>query len=83
LKVSKKDKNRIDYTDGADLIANEAIEQIILNGQLRAYGLEVLFPKNNTKTTANFILYHVWNNKPGRLQTFLELPPETGSYKSN
>jgi hypothetical protein len=32
-------KNRLDYIDGADLIANKAIEQIILNGQLRSYGL--------------------------------------------
>jgi hypothetical protein len=39
-------KNRIDYIDGADLIANNAIEQVILNGEARAYGLEVLFKKN-------------------------------------
>ncbi len=39
-------KNRIDYIDGADLIANDAIEQVILNGKGRAYGLEVLFRKN-------------------------------------
>ncbi len=39
-------KNRIDYVDGADLIANNAIEQVILNGKARAYGLEVLFRKN-------------------------------------
>ncbi len=39
-------KNRIDYIDGADLIANDAIEQVILNGRARAYGLEVLFRKN-------------------------------------
>ncbi len=39
-------QNRIDYVDGADLIANNAIEQIILNGEARAYGLEVLFRKN-------------------------------------
>lgn len=38
--------NRIDYIDGADLIANNAIEQVILNGEARAYGLEVLFRKN-------------------------------------
>jgi hypothetical protein len=38
-------KNRLDYIDGADLIANKAIEQIILNGQLRSYGLELLFKK--------------------------------------
>ena len=42
----KKVKNRIDYIDGADLIANDAIEQIILNGEARAYGLEILFRKN-------------------------------------
>jgi len=39
-------KNRIDYIDGADLIANDAIEQVILNGSARAYGLEFLFRKN-------------------------------------
>ncbi len=39
-------QNRIDYIDGADLIANNAIEQIILNGRSRAYGLEILFKKN-------------------------------------
>ncbi len=44
----KKVKNRINYIDGADLIANDAIEQVILNGEARAYGLEVLLTKNNT-----------------------------------
>ena len=39
-------KNRIDYIDGADLIANNAIEQIILNGRAKAYGLEILLRKN-------------------------------------
>ncbi|ULC58657.1 TonB-dependent receptor [Flaviramulus sp. BrNp1-15] len=38
--------NRIDYIDGANLIANNAIEQVILNGEARAYGLEILFRKN-------------------------------------
>lgn len=45
----KKVKNRLDYIDGANLIANEAIEQVILNGQLRAYGLEVMLRKNEGK----------------------------------
>lgn len=40
-------KNRIDYIDGADLIANNAIEQVILNGKARAYGLELLLRKNS------------------------------------
>ena len=45
----KKINNRIDYIDGADLIANKAIEQVILNGEMRSYGLEVLFRKNTGK----------------------------------
>ena len=39
-------QNRIDYINGADLIANNEIETVILNGQARAYGLEVLLKKN-------------------------------------
>jgi hypothetical protein len=42
-------QNRIDYIDGANLIANNSIEQVILNGEARAYGLEVLFRKNEGK----------------------------------
>lgn len=42
----KNIKNRIDYIDGADLIANNAIEQVILNGKAKAYGLEFLLRKN-------------------------------------
>ncbi|WP_298486521.1 TonB-dependent receptor [uncultured Maribacter sp.] len=45
----KKIKNRIDYINGANLIANDAIEQIILNGRARAYGIEFLFKKNEGK----------------------------------
>lgn len=39
-------QNRVDYIDGANLIANNAIEQVILNGEARAYGWEFLFRKN-------------------------------------
>ncbi|RRQ48262.1 TonB-dependent receptor [Maribacter algicola] len=42
-------QNRIDYIDGANLIANNSIEQVILNGEARAYGLELLFRKNEGK----------------------------------
>ena len=42
-------QNRIDYINGANLIANDAIETVILNGKARAYGLEVLFKKNEGK----------------------------------
>lgn len=47
----RKVKNRMDYIDGADLIANEAIEQVVLNGEMRSYGLELLFRKNTGKLT--------------------------------
>ena len=46
----KKIKNRIDYIDGADLVAKEYIERVILNGEARAYGVEILLRKN----TGNF-----------------------------
>ncbi len=39
----------MDYIYAADLIANKAIEQIVLNGQLRSYGLEVMLRKNKGK----------------------------------
>ena len=42
----KKIKNRLDYIDGADLVANEAVERILLAGKSRAYGLEILVKKN-------------------------------------
>ncbi len=47
-------KNRLDYIDGADLIANNAIEQVVLAGKARAYGLEVLFRKNEGKLSGWF-----------------------------
>jgi len=47
----KKGKNRLDYIDGANLIANNAIERVILSGKSRAYGMEVLFRKNTGNLT--------------------------------
>ncbi|KJD34084.1 collagen-binding protein [Tamlana nanhaiensis] len=38
--------NRIDYIDGSDLIGNNNIETEILNGEARAYGMELLLRKN-------------------------------------
>lgn len=67
-------KNRIDYIDGANLIANDAIEQVILNGKARAYGLEVLFRKNEGKLTG-WVAYTLSKSEqktPGRT------PMETG-----
>ncbi|MFK7831651.1 MAG: carboxypeptidase-like regulatory domain-containing protein [Winogradskyella sp.] len=67
-------QNRIDFTDGADLIANNAIEQVILNGEARAYGLEVLFRKNEGKFTGwlAYTLSRSEQRTPGRT------PVETG-----
>lgn len=47
----KKVKNRLDYIDGANLIANDDIEQVVLNGEARAYGLEILARKNSGRLT--------------------------------
>lgn len=47
----KNIKNRIDYVDGADLLANNNIEQVILNGKARAYGMELLVRKNKGSLT--------------------------------
>ncbi len=43
--------NRVDYIDGAQLIAQNTIETEILVGESRAYGLEVLLRKNKGKLT--------------------------------
>jgi hypothetical protein len=43
--------NRVDYIDGADLIAQNTIETEILVGESRAYGLELLLRKNKGKFT--------------------------------
>lgn len=61
-------KNRIDYIDGANLIANDAIEQVILNGKAKAYGLEILLRKNEGQLQG-WIAYTLSNSEqqtPGR-----------------
>lgn len=60
--------NRIDYIDGADLIANNAIEQVILNGQARAYGLEFSLNKNEgtLKGWISYTLSKSEQRTPGR-----------------
>jgi outer membrane receptor protein involved in Fe transport len=79
----KKIKNRIDYIDGADLIANEAIEQVILNGRMRAYGLEVMIRKNTGRLSGwvSYTLSRSEQQTPGR--TALESGINNGQwYKS-
>jgi hypothetical protein len=64
----KKINNRLDYIDGADLVANNAIEQAVLNGKARAYGLEVLLKKNEGKLTGwlAYTLSRTEQQTPGR-----------------
>ena len=76
-------KNRLDYIDGANLIANKAIEQIILNGQLRSYGLELMFKKNEGRLNG-WISYTLSKSKqqtPGRTAT--EIGINNGAWYSS
>ena len=72
-------KNRIDYIDGADLIANNAIEQVILNGKARAYGLEFLIKKNEGKLKG-WLAYTLSRSEQ---QTKGRTPEETGINNGN
>ncbi len=59
---------RIDYIDGAQLIANDAIEGVTLQGQARAYGAELLLRKN-TGALQGFLAYTLSKSEqrtPGR-----------------
>jgi hypothetical protein len=64
----KKIQNRIDYIDGADILANNNIEQVILNGKARSYGMELLFRKNTGKFTGwvSYTLSRAEQKTPGR-----------------
>jgi hypothetical protein len=64
----KNIKNRLDYIDGADLIANNAIEQVVLSGKARAYGLEILARKNEGKLSGwvSYTLSRSEQQTPGR-----------------
>ncbi|WP_343675011.1 TonB-dependent receptor [Chitinophaga sp.] len=64
----KKVKNKADYIDGAELIAHKAIEQVLLNGEARAYGLEVMLKKNTGKLTGwlSYTLSKAEQRTPGR-----------------
>ena len=72
-------KNRIDYIDGANLIANNAIEQVILNGKARAYGLEILFKKNE----GDFKGWIAYTLSKSEQQTQGRTPIETGINNGN
>jgi hypothetical protein len=64
----KEVQNRLDYIDGANLIANEAIEQVILHGEMRSYGAELMI-KKNTGALNGWISYTLSRSEqrtPGR-----------------
>ncbi|MGM0634514.1 MAG: TonB-dependent receptor [Bacteroidota bacterium] len=61
-------QNSLDFVDGANLIANDAIEREILAGEGRAYGWEFLLKKNTGKLTG-WIAYTLSRSEqrtPGR-----------------
>ncbi|PWB20591.1 TonB-dependent receptor domain-containing protein [Flavobacterium sp. HTF] len=64
----KKIQNRIDYIDGADILANNNIEQVILSGKARSYGMELLFRKNSGDFTGwvSYTLSRAEQKTPGR-----------------
>lgn len=64
----KKIKNKTDFIDGAELIAHKAIEKVMLNGEARAYGLELLIRKNTGKLTGwlSYTLSRAEQKTPGR-----------------
>ncbi len=66
----KKVQNRLDYVDDADLIANNAVEQILLTGEARAYGLEFLARKTQGRLTGwiSYTLSKSEQRTPGRTQ---------------
>ena len=67
-------QNRIDYINGANLVANNEIETIILNGKARAYGLEVLLKKN----TGNFKGWLAYTLSRSKQQTLGRTANEPG-----
>lgn len=64
----KKIKNKADYIDGAELIANDAIERVLLNGEARSYGLELMLRKNTGNLTGwiSYTLSKAEQKTPGR-----------------
>jgi len=61
-------KNRINYIDGANIIANKDIERVLLSGKGRSYGLELLVQKTkgNLKGWLAYTLSKTEQQIPGR-----------------
>ncbi len=75
----KKIKNRVDYIDGANLIANDALEQVILNGRARAYGVE-FYTRKNKGVFTGWISYTISRTEQ---QVVGRTPIETGINNGN
>jgi len=75
----KNVKNRLDYIDGANLVANNTIERVILHGKSRAYGMEVLFKKN----TGNFTGWLAYTLSKSEQKTEGRTAIETGINNGN
>ncbi len=63
----KKSQHIVDYIPGADLLLNPFVEGDLLEGEGRAYGLELMFKKNKGKFTGwiSYTLARTENNVPG------------------
>ena len=72
-------KNRLDYRNGAQLIANDAIEGEVLTGKGRAYGLEFLARKN----AGNFTGWLAYTLSRSEQQTPGRRPGEIGINNGN
>lgn len=61
-------KNKADYIDGANLVANDALDRVLLNGEARSYGLELMFKKNKGKLNGwiSYTLSKAEQRTPGR-----------------
>ena len=60
--------NKLDFIDGADLIAADAVEQETLNGEARSYGLEFMLKKNRGRFNGwiAYTLSRAEQRTPGR-----------------
>ena len=67
-------QNRLDYRNGAQLIANDAIEGEVLVGKARAYGLEFLARKNS----GDFTGWLAYTLSRSEQQTPGQMPGELG-----
>ena len=66
----KKIKNRLDYIDGADLVANDNIETVILPGKSRAYGFEILLKKSEGRH--KFMVAYTLSKSEQKTQVLLQ-----------